>query len=78
MVMSFTTVLISVLIIPKVKELKVHIFVTVYLLLIIWWPILYCVYLFYKDLINNKTDSVPAENGENTIEIQGTSQTTSG
>jgi hypothetical protein len=51
MVMAFTTVLISVLIIPKVKELKVYIFVVVYLLLIIWWPILYCVYVFYKDLL---------------------------
>lgn len=51
MVVAFTTVLISVLIIPKVKELQVHIFVIVYVVLIIWWPIQYCVYLFYKDLI---------------------------
>ncbi|KYB28193.1 hypothetical protein TcasGA2_TC032910 [Tribolium castaneum] len=64
MVIAFTTVLISVLIIPKVKEVKGHVFVVVYFLLIIWWPILYCVYLFYKDLLSTKTMEVPA------VEIQ--------
>jgi hypothetical protein len=91
MVMAFTTVLISVLIIPKVKELKVYIFVVVYLLLIIWWPILYCVYVFYKDLLvahvatfeDPRSEPVPSDTiidseKPNGCEVtQGTSQNTS-
>jgi hypothetical protein len=91
MVMAFTTVLISVLIIPKVKELKVYIFVVVYLLLIIWWPILYCVYVFYKDLLgahvatfeDPRSEPVPSDTTTdsekpNGCEVtQGTSQNTS-
>lgn len=71
MVIAFTTVLISVLIIPKVKEVKGHVFIIVYFLLIIWWPILYCVYLFYKDLLASKTTTIELSS----VEIQSSDET---